>query len=67
LNTGTTIDTNPRSARVTAEVLRIGDILPGKLKKLCGVSVFDQTGPRELILADSISKLKTATFCLLSL
>jgi hypothetical protein len=65
LNTGTTIDTNPRSARDTAEVLRIGDILPGELKELRGVSVFDQTEPRELILADSPGKLKTATFCLL--
>jgi hypothetical protein len=32
LKTGTTIDTKPRSARDTAEVPRIGDILPGKLK-----------------------------------
>jgi hypothetical protein len=32
LNTGTTIDTKPRSARDTAEVPRIGDILPEKLK-----------------------------------
>jgi hypothetical protein len=67
LNTGTTIETNPRSARDTAEVLRIGDILPGELKELCGVSVFDQMEPRELILADRLRKLKTATFCLLSL
>jgi hypothetical protein len=34
LNTGTTIETKPRSARDTAEVLRIGDILPGKLKRV---------------------------------
>jgi hypothetical protein len=59
LNTGTTIDTNPRSARDTAEVLRIGDILPGELKEL-RKPVFDQTRLRKLILADSPGKLKTA-------
>jgi hypothetical protein len=32
LNTGTTIDTSSPTVRDTAEVPRIGDILPGKLK-----------------------------------
>jgi hypothetical protein len=32
LNTGTTIDTSSPTVRDKAEVPRIGDILPGKLK-----------------------------------
>src|SRR5271156_6901535 len=65
LNTGTTIDTNPRSARDTAEVLRIGDILPGELKGTVRDLVDQIRRVADLILADSPAKLKTAPFCLL--
>ena len=52
LNTGTTIETKPRSARATAEVPRIGDILPGELKQRARPAAIEQ---RATVVASSDS------------
>jgi hypothetical protein len=63
LNTGTTTDTNPLAARDTAEVPRIGDILPGKLKERARPdqrSIHAKPPSRTVIVADSLKELKIA-------
>ncbi|MGC2305320.1 hypothetical protein [Candidatus Binatus sp.] len=63
MNTGTTIDTSSPTVRDTAEVPRIGVILPGKLKERARpdrLSTHPKPPSRDVILADSLAKLKTA-------
>src|SRR5208283_2885092 len=63
LNTGTTTDTNPLGTRDTAEVVRIGDILPGKLKERARPdrrSIDAKPASRGVIVADGFGELKIA-------
>ncbi|HLX04244.1 MAG TPA: hypothetical protein VKR28_01855 [Candidatus Binatus sp.] len=62
MNTGTTIDTSSPTVRDTVEAPRMGDILFGKLKeraRLDRLSTPPKPPSRDVILADSIAKLKT--------